>query len=471
MIRTKIVATIGPASSKKSMIHSLVRSGVSVFRLNFSHGSHREHLSAIKAIRSISGTLNHSVGIIADLQGPKIRTGLFKEKVALLKRGRTVTITTEKTTGDETLIAVDYHALPQVVKKGMTILLSEGTIKLKVISKNKKRIRCRVVRGGVIGEHKGVNVIGIKLASAFTAKDKRDITFALRHNIDYFALSFVRNVDDVLTIKRFIKSKGGGVPLIAKIEKPEAVRNLKSILPEVAGVMVARGDLGVEGDLESVPIWQKKIIQKAHRQGKFVITATQMLESMISMPMPTRAEVTDVANAIFDGTGAVMLSGETAVGKYPLQVIKTMRRIISKAEKSNLSHYHIDSFHTAIDSRTYSIAHAAIDAAHEANVKGIIALTISGETVTFISKRRPEAPIFAFTPHEEVYRRMSIYWGVTPLKTAVGKDVDAVIDRAVSMLMKNKLLKKGDRVVVVFGPRGATGGTDRMKIMTLGINE
>jgi pyruvate kinase len=468
MPRAKIVATIGPASSKPAVVKKLILSGVNVFRLNFSHGDHGEHERSIRSIRRIAETLKKPVTIIADLQGPKIRTGRLREKVVLLKRGNSIVLTTKKTLGGAERISIDYAQLPTVVSKGTIILLSEGMVRLRVISKQKDTISCRVLRGGVVGERKGVNIIGIKLASAFTAKDRADIRFALKEKVDYFALSFVRDALDVKKVKAYIARFKADVPIIAKIEKPEAVRVIRSILAEVSGVMVARGDLGVEGDLESVPIWQKKIIRLANKSGRFVITATQMLESMITLPMPTRAEVSDVANAIFDGTCAVMLSGETAIGKYPVAVIQTMRRIVIKAERSNLSHYYRDDFDAKNDTMTYSIAHAAIDAACEAKVKAIVVFTISGATATFLAKRRPNVPIFAFTPHETVFRRINIFWGVTPMRAPIGKDIDRVINTAAAQLIRMKHLKNGDRIVVVFGARDTSGGTDRMKIMQVG---
>lgn len=468
MPRATIVATIGPASAKATVIKKMILAGVSVFRLNFSHGDHATHQRSITMIRKIAESLKRPITIIADLQGPKIRTGRLKEKVVLLKRGNTIELTTKKIQGDDRCLSIDYAQLPSVVSKGTVILLSEGMVRLRVISKRKDALRCRVLRGGVVGERKGVNIIGIKLATAFTAKDRADMRFAVKEKVDYFALSFVRDAQDVKKVKAYVSRLKADVPIIAKIEKPEAVRAIRSILAEVSGVMVARGDLGVEGDLESVPIWQKKIIRMANKSGRFVITATQMLESMINLPIPTRAEVTDVANAIFDGSCAVMLSGETAVGKYPLQTIQTMRRIALKAERSNLSHYYRDDFDSKNDTMTYSIAHAAIDAACEAHVKAIVVFTISGSTATFLAKRRPNVPIFAFTPYETIYRRMNIFWGVTPMCAPIDKDIDKVINAAAATLMRMRHVKSGDRIVVVFGARGTTGGTDRMKIMQVG---
>lgn len=468
MSGVKIVATIGPACATSSSIKKLILAGVNVFRINFSHSNQDNHARSISMVRKAAHTLKQPIAILADLQGPKIRTGLFQTKEIVLKRGETVTLTTKKVVGDAHVIAIDYPKFPDVVKKGMTIFLSEGLLKLTVLSTSQDDVVCKVLRGGVLGERKGVNVVGIKLASAFTGKDKSDILFALKHDVDYFALSFVRNADDVKIVKKFIEKNGGLVPIIAKIEKPEAVRAITSIVNEAYGVMVARGDLGVEGKLEDVPIWQKKIIREANKKGKIVITATQMLESMISSPLPTRAEVTDVANAVLDGTCAVMLSGETAIGKYPLQVVRTMRRVVRVAERSNVRHYDNDDFDAKDDTHTYAIAHAAIDAAVEARAKALIVFTLSGKTAAFIAKRRPSALIFAITPYDAVYRRMSLVWGVEPFLAKIDKNIDRAIQSIEKLLVSEKYLKNGDSVVVVYGLRDITGGTDRIKIMTVG---
>ncbi len=468
MIRTKIIATIGPASSDSHVIKKLIQAGVNVFRLNFSHGTREEHSRNIANIRKVGDSLDKNVAVMADIQGPKIRTGLLKNKKVILKKGRSVILTSRKIAGDEDIVSVDYKDLPRAVKKGMVILLNDGLIKLRVVKVKNNNITCTVLYGGELGEHKGVNVVGIKLIDSFTPKDRSDIKFAIGEGVDYFAISFVRNVKDVVAVKKFIEKCGGKQPLIAKIEKPEAVRNLQFILKEVAGVMVARGDLGVEGSLEDVPVWQKKIIFEANKASRFVITATQMLESMINAPVPTRAEVTDVANAIFDGTSAVMLSGETAMGKYPITSVRMMRRIIQRAERSSIYEYYFNLFSGDIHSTVFSVAHAAIDASYEADVKGIVVLTISGETAKFISKRRPRTPIFAFTPSEEARRQMAIFWGVNAFMISLRKNVDEVIDDAEEVILERKLLKKGDKVVVVYGSKNVSGFTDRMKIMILG---
>ncbi len=468
MNRTKIIATIGPASWKRQVIKKMIEAGCSVFRLNFSHGNHEIHAANIRNIRDIATKLNRPIAIIADLQGPKIRTGRLDGEVVQLRRGHKIELTTKNIIGNENRIMVDWPHLPMVAKVGMTILLSEGRIKLCVLSRSRAGLRCRIVQGGTLGERKGVNILGIKLRSVLTGKDKRDIKFAVQHGVDAFALSFIQNASDVVTVKKYIKRFKEGLPIIAKIEKPEAVYNLGKILREVDGVMVARGDLGIEGRLEKIPIWQKKIIREANADTKIVITATQMLESMITEATPTRAEVTDVANAIFDGTDAVMLSGETAVGKYPVQAVRMMKRIIRSAEKNNIIKYYLDLFNSKEVSLPFSIAHASIDAAREAQVKAIIVFTLSGFTARFISERRPQTPIFALTPNKSVYNSMSMLWGVYPILIELGKNIDVVIRNGINQIKRRKLLKNGNRAVIVYGLAEKRGGADRMRIITIG---
>lgn len=468
MSRTKIIATVGPACRAKKEMKELMRAGVNVFRLNFSHSTHDAHAESIKYIRQAAKEVKRPVAILADIQGPKIRTGKLAEGSVVLRRGKKVCLTAKPTVGSTELLHVAYDALLSVVKKNMLILLSEGEIALRVVAVHNDRVECAVVHGGPLGENKGVHMLGVTLPSAFTKKDKKDISFAVEHGVDYLAISFVQNAYDIQVVKTYLKKIGGSLPLIAKIEKPEAVRNLPSIMQEVQGVMVARGDLGIEGKLEEVPIWQKRIIREANQNGKIVVTATQMLESMITMPTPTRAEVTDVANAIFDGTDAIMLSGETAVGKYGVKAVRTMSRIARAAERSNLINYHYDRYDAHQTSTTFAIAHAAMHAAREANVKAIVVFTVSGFTAQFISKRRPSVPIFALTPLRQTYNQLSLLWDVRPILTSLEKDIDVAILFGTESILRQRLLKKGDRVVIVFGDADVPGGTDRMKIITLG---
>lgn len=467
MYKTKIIATVGPVSNSKRIIRNLIESGVSAFRLNFSHGAHEEHKKSILLIRDIAEKMGKAISIIADLQGPKIRTGKLENGVVIFKRGQIVKLTIDETIGNEKVVSVDYPKFVDVVRKGMIVLLSEGLIRLRVEEKGQKSVTCKVLQGGILGERKGVNVIGIRLESALTEKDKRDIRFVLKYGVDYFALSFVSEAADVLYLREFLKRHKCETPIIAKIERPQAVKNLRGILGASAGVMVARGDLGVEGKLEEVPIWQKKIIRAANREGKLVVTATQMLESMMGLPRPTRAEVTDVASAILDGTCAVMLSGETAVGKYPVKTVKMMRRISASVAKSNLVRYYDDRFSKKRSSPTFSIAHAAVNAAREAAVKGIIVFTLSGKTARYISLRRPAVPIFALSPSKKVRDMMALWWGIIPVPTELEENISVAIKRGCDFILKRGILKKADQVVLVYGETNIKGGTDQMRIVTL----
>lgn len=468
MNRAKIIATVGPATESPEMLQKLMEAGVNVFRLNFSHATPEIHAERVDNIRAIAKKLKKSVAILGDLQGPKIRTGLLEVEPTILETGSVIELTTDKIKGTPERISVDFEEFPNVVKEGMDVLLCEGLIRLKALSVDGNTVKCEVVRGGELGERKGINMIGVKLASALTEKDKVDVRNAIKKQVDYVALSFVRNAADVQGLKAYMNEHGGELPIIAKIEKPEAVEDLESILEEVEGVMVARGDLGVETDLEHVPVIQKNIIKMAHRKGKPVITATQMLESMIKAPSPTRAEVTDVANAVFDGTCAVMLSGETAVGDFPDEVIRTMRRIVEAAEESEFVNYNCDKYCSERTSSQFAVAHSSVNAAKEANTEAIVVFTLSGETAKVIANRRPDVPIFAFTPYENVYNRMALWWGVTPILTKFEKNINVAIRRGEETVIEQDLLKKGDRVVLVFGPTEIEGNTNQMKIITLG---
>ncbi len=465
--RTKIVATLGPASDSKTMLKNLVSAGVNVFRMNFSHATQSYHAENIKKVRELAHKEKCAIGIIADLQGPKIRLGLLKNGMLILKRGATVSLTIKKVEGSQELLPVDFAELPAVVRSGMIILLSEGAVRLRVKETHSDYVVCDVARGGVIKERQGVNIVGLERTQAMTEKDKNDIRFAIEQGVDYFALSFIRSAQDVRIFKEYIARYKGNQQVIAKIEKPEAVRALKEILVEVDGVMVARGDLGVEGNLEDIPIWQKRIIRKSIAADKVVITATQMLESMITQPLPTRAEVTDVANAIFDGTSAVMLSGETAVGKYPKKTVAAMRRVIHSAENSREIEYYTKKF-VGDNSIECAIAHGAIDAAQKAHIKAIIVFTMSGSTAAMITKQRPRVPIIALTPNEKTYNQMSLLWGVTPVMTELGASTSHVIASGEKEILRKKLLKKGDTAIFVFGKIKELGGTNQIKIMQIG---
>ncbi len=422
MRRTKIVATLGPASDTEERIRQLIEAGVDVFRLNFSHGIHEEHAARIARVRGISAAVGKPVAILQDLQGPKIRTGELKDNVPVsLQSGAEFTISTEEVEGTATRVSTTYKELPVDVGIGERILLSDGLIELVVTAIRGNDVVTQVVHGGSLREHQGINLPGSAVSTpAITQKDRSDLRFGLEQGVDYVAMSFVRRADDVKQLKNLIEAAGKKTPVCAKIEKPQALDDIDAILDTTDVIMVARGDLGVEMAPEQVPIVQKDLIAAASRHNVPVITATQMLESMINNPRPTRAEASDVANAIFDGTDAVMLSGETAAGKFPVEAVGMMARIANATEASvryreltetmRTVHHHRDQGNSSL-----AIAHAARAIAAVTEVQAIVAFTLSGHTARLISKDRPSVPIFALTPSEEVARRVALYWNVTPI--------------------------------------------------------
>ena len=464
--RTKIIATIGPASSSPAIIAKLIRAGMDAARLNFSHGDRKDHARRIKLIRGEAAKAGKHIAIIQDLQGPKLRVGEMKNDAVPLQRGDTVTLTTKKVIGTNELISLTYPRLTKDLKIGDTVLLDDGRLELRVAKKNAHTLSCRIVRGGVLRSRKGVNLPGTHLSlPSLSKKDKKDLRFGVKQGMDYIALSFVRTAEDLLRTRRFIRSLGANIPIIAKIEKPEAIRNLDEIIRASDGVMVARGDLGVEMSPEQVPLLQKKIINACNAAEKPVITATQMLESMIENPQPTRAEASDVANAILDGTDCVMLSGETAMGKYPVQAVAVMARIAAQAETS-LSP-------TAPDARISgpgeSVAHAACRAAEEQRAQAIVTFTQSGSTALLVSKHRPRMRVIAPTPFERVARKVSLYWGVTPVILKAKKTTDDMITSVESIMLKKKLAKRKDVIVITAGvPINVAGSTNMMKIHCVG---
>jgi pyruvate kinase len=464
MRKTKIVATIGPASNSEERLEALVRAGMDVARLNFSHGDHQEHAAAFQAIRAVSARLGRAVGIMQDLSGPKIRTGALQggQTIALVD-GAEIAITTRPVVGDVHLLATTYPHLADDLHPGDRVLLADGLMELTVLSSGDGLVRCRVVHGGLLGEHKGINLPGVRLsAPAVTEKDADDLAFGVSLGVDYVAVSFVRQAEDLREVRRLLRERHADIPVIAKIEKPEAVRNLDAILGACEGVMVARGDLGVEVSPEKVPMLQKQIIEAANRHGALVITATQMLESMVSNPRPTRAEASDVANAILDGTDAVMLSAETAVGQYPVETVGMMSRIALEAEASGRAAGPI-----AHSRRGYAqaIAHAACTIAGDLDFKAICAFTQSGATARLVSKERPTAPILAFTNQPRVLDRLALLWGVEPLPLDFAGDTDALIRRVEAELLNRGLAAAGDSVIVLGGsPLAAKGATNFLKV-------
>lgn len=466
--RTKIVATLGPASSSQVMVGQLMDAGVDLFRLNFSHGSNREKLATIAMIREISGQKSRPVGILADLQGPKIRTGRMENGALLLTKGDQLSITTRDLLGRPGLISTVYQALPKDVQQGSRILMDDGLIELKVIDVKGDTVHCQVVEGGILKDLKGINLPGVNVSSpSLTEKDLNDLEFCLQARVDYIALSFVRTANDVEGLKRIIFEHDMNVPVIAKIEKPEALRNFKSILRVADAIMVARGDLGVEIDPEKVPLIQKKIIRACNEAGKPVITATQMLESMIIYPRPTRAETSDVANAILDGTDAVMLSGETASGAHPVAAVRTMVKVAVDVERSELWRL-TPRKHTHSNNIAQAVAEAACQAAASLKAKTIAVFTESGSTAALISKFRPQLPIIAFTSVPEIERRLSLYWGVRTCRIGKLSGTDEQIV-AVEETMLSLGYRKGDVAIITMGvPIEARGSTNLMKVHKLG---
>jgi pyruvate kinase len=467
----KIVCTLGPASNSEEMIEKLMRAGMDVARLNFSHGTHDDHAQTIKRLRAASARLAKPIGILADLQGPKIRTGLLvNHKPVQLNTGQRFTISTHDFPGTSSGVCTTYKRLPLDVSKGDRILLSDGLISLQVLSKTSETVVCKVVNGGELGQNKGINLPGVKLKiPALTPKDRADLAFALASGVNFIAVSFVRRAEDVLLAKRLVKRAGKDVPVIAKLEKPEAIENLDSILAVANGVMVARGDLGVEMSPEKVPVIQKMIIAKAMEARLPVITATQMLESMTQNPRPTRAEASDVANAVFDGSDALMLSGETAAGAYPVETVQMMDRIIREAEanNSNVLRPKPAQFNIA-ETAAELICHAS----EELDMKVIAVFTETGSTGRLISKHRPRPPIIAFSTIQETRRRLSLSWGVVPRTIAEVQNIEELILVAEKRLLEERYVKRGDVVGIVAGTPLFVGGTTNfMKFHVIGSDE
>ncbi len=466
---SKIVCTIGPATRSTRMIRKLMQAGMDVARLNFSHGTHEEHAQSIAILREVAMAQKKPIAILADLQGPKIRTGaLAGGGTVLLRAGQRFVITTARILGDSTRVNTTFLPMPREVGKGDRILLSDGLIELRVESTNHTEVICQVANGGFLGEHKGINLPGVKLhVPALTDKDRTDLRFALSRGADYIAVSFVRQPEDVALAKALVKRAGKNTPVIAKLEKPEAIENLDEILRMSDGVMVARGDLGVEMNPERVPVVQKNIIARARECRRPVITATQMLESMTENPRPTRAEASDVANAIFDGSDAVMLSAETATGKYPVETVAMMAAIIQEAESS------IHEFPRPAGSEKLKIAETVAElvchASRELHMKVIAVFTHSGFTARLVSRYRPLVPIIAFSPEAETRRRMALFWGVTPRSIADIKKIDALPGIAEKRLLEERLVRKGDVIALVAGtPMGVRGTTNTMKFHVIG---
>ncbi len=466
--RTKIVATVGPAISSPEMLRAVIEAGATTLRLNFSHGTHEDHQRSIRLIRQISFELNQPVGILQDLQGPKIRLGRFENGSIVLNRGDRYSLTSQPVPGCQEISSVTYPFLAEEVPLGATILLDDGRVEMQVVEVDQetKQLHCQVIVGGPLSNNKGVNFPGVYLSiKALTDKDRQDLIFGLGQGVDWVALSFVRNPQDILEIKELISAAGKQVPVVAKIEKHEAIEQMEAILSVCDGVMVARGDLGVELPAEEVPVLQKRLIATANRLGIPVITATQMLDSMLNSPRPTRAEISDVANAIIDGTDAVMLSNETAVGKYPVEAVKTMARIAARIDSEHSLCRTPPLLETAGKSIPNAISQAVGQIAAQLGAKAILTLTKTGATARNVSKFRPNIPIIAVTPHVDIARQLQLVWGVKPLLALDLPSIRQTFQAVLNAAQEKGLLDEGDLVVMTAGTlQGVAGSTDLIKV-------
>lgn len=463
--RAKILCTLGPASANPEIMEKLLEAGMDAVRLNFSHGSHAEHARRLAQLRRLASKYSKPIAILQDLQGPKIRTGKLEGGAAVeLCAGRHITLTTRAVAGNASVISTNFTSLPGAVRPRDRILLSDGRIELRVRRVVGRDIECEVVEGGLLHEHQGINLPGIPLkASALTAKDRADVEFALRHDVDYIALSFVRRPEDVMQLKRFLTRAGREIPVVAKLEKPEAIERLEDILAVADAVMVARGDLGVEMAPEAVPVIQKRVIARANERKVPVIVATQMLESMTEEARPTRAEASDVANAIFDGADTLMLSGETAAGRYPVESVCMMARIITAAEASprTVARRRREGAIGVPEAISDSVSLLAADL----NLKAIAVFTQSGSTARLVSKFRPRVPAYAFSTQPEILRRTALYWGMTPVAMPRVNSTEQMVEGAATRLRAMGVVNPGDLIAVVAGtPIACRGTTNFLKV-------
>ncbi|NLY77614.1 MAG: pyruvate kinase [Tissierellia bacterium] len=474
MRKTKIVATIGPASERDDILKELMLNGLNVARLNFSHGTHEEHRKRINTIKRLRDELDLPIAIMLDTKGPEIRIKHFKDGEITLESEDIFTLTTRDILGDQSIVSVTYEGLAKDVTKGSRILIDDGLVELEVLEIiDGTDIKCVVLNGGTIKDRKGVNVPNIAInLPAVTEKDIEDIKFGIENDVDFIAASFIRKADDVIEIRKVLEENGGQhIEIISKIENQQGVDNIDEIIQASDGIMVARGDLGVEIEAEKIPILQKQIIKKCNLAGKPVITATQMLDSMMRNPRPTRAEVTDVANAILDGSDAVMLSGETASGKYPIEAVKTMHNIAINTESSSQYMETLQSKRTLDNhiSTTNAISRATCTTAEDLKASAIITATSSGYTSKAVSKFRPQSPIIAATTSERVMRKLALVWGVYPVLSAKSESTDEIIDVSIHSAMLKGYVKEGDLIVITAGiPVGVSGSTNLIKVHTVG---
>ncbi len=472
--KTKIVATLGPSSNSEEMLARMIAAGVNVVRLNFSHGSAEEHIKRAEMVRAIAIKLNRPIGVLCDLQGPKIRIGKFELGKITLKTGDLFILDADCELGNQDHVGLDYKTLPQEVTEGVVLLLDDGRITMQVDRVKGNLIHCLVLNGGVLSNNKGINRQGGGLsADALTKKDREDIKTAVALEADYIAMSFPKTALDVELARTLVKKAGGTASIIAKIERAEAIDNLESIIEASDAIMVARGDLGVEVGDAAVPGLQKRMIRMARAQNKLVITATQMMESMISSPIPTRAEVSDVANAVLDGTDAVMLSAETAAGQYPLETVQAVHRVVMEAEKEYIIQYHAQKTDPVFLKTDETIAAAAIYTAKHFKVKAIAALTQSGNAAQWLSRADAEVPIYALSPDKYARRKLTLHRGVYPFPIEqANKNKDEILREMEQVLLQQKMVSLGDVVLLTFGePIGSPGGTNTLKIVKIGENK
>ena len=468
MRKTKIICTLGPASRNEEMIEKMLKNGMNVARINFSHGTHEYHKETIELFRSVRDKLSLPAAVMLDTKGPEIRLGNFKNEKEFLEDGSTFTLTADDILGDNKKVSVTYKNLPKQLSKGSRVLIDDGRILLKVTDIKENDIICEVINGGEVSDHKGVNIPNVHLDIPYLSKrDEEDLIFGVKMDVDFVAASFVRSKEDVITLRNFLDYHGGyDIKVIAKIENIEGVENFDEILEHSDGIMIARGDMGVEIEFEKLPGLQKKFIKKCYRSGKMVITATQMLESMIHSTTPTRAEITDVANAIFDGTSAIMLSGETAIGEHPELVVSVMSKIAIQAEEDafDMDIYKDMQYENNSNDTTNAICDAACTTARDVKATAIIAVTKSGYTARRVSKFRPQETIIATTPNEKTYHQLALSWGVHPIRAIYQVDANVLFDHSVACAKRFGFVKDNDRVVITAGTENTT---DVLKVQTV----
>ena len=468
MRKTKIVCTLGPSTDNEDILRQMMLAGMNVARCNFSHGTYEDHQRRMDLVKKLRHEVGRPIAILLDTKGPEVRVKNFKEGKAVLEEGQLFTLTVDEVDGTKDKVSVTYDRLYEDLEIGMRVLIDDGLIEMQVEQIDQRNVVCRVINGGVVSNHKGVNIPDVDLSMPYISdKDREDILFGISQGVDFIAASFVQKKEDILLLRRLLEKNGGAdIKIISKIENKQGVSNIDEIIDVSDGIMVARGDMGVEIPYEEVPVIQKKIIKKVYQAGKHVITATQMLESMIKNPRPTRAETTDVANAVYDGTSAVMLSGETAAGAYPVEAVRTMVRIAERTEQDvDYRKRFYQSKRQADADVTNAICHATCTTALDLNAKAIVTVTKSGKSARMLSQYRPESDIISCATTERVCRQLSLAWGITPLVIREEKEVFHLFDKAIRAAVKMKLLEAGDLTVITSGvPIGVSGTTNMMKV-------